>query len=150
MAADVADPLKYVVCNADEGEPGTFKDRLLVEGNPHQLIEGIFVKHFSDQFTDFAVLSRHRSDISDELWLTGAQAVKSNHADEVILVKCNRSLMTTRIETIRTFFGAVDVEFSNCPIIAAPLSIRRSSNEEAFNAVETYFTNIKKSVGFAL
>src|SRR4029077_4575011 len=30
----------YLVCNADESEPGTFKDRLLMEQDPHQLIEG--------------------------------------------------------------------------------------------------------------
>lgn len=34
---------KYVVCNADEGEPGTFKDRLILEGDPHKLIEGMLV-----------------------------------------------------------------------------------------------------------
>ncbi len=34
---------KYVVCNADEGEPGTCKDRLLMERDPHQLIEGMAV-----------------------------------------------------------------------------------------------------------
>jgi NADH-quinone oxidoreductase subunit F len=33
----------YVVCNADEGEPGTFKDRELLERDPHQLIEGIAI-----------------------------------------------------------------------------------------------------------
>ena len=32
---------KYVVCNADESEPGTFKDRELMQKNPHRLIEGI-------------------------------------------------------------------------------------------------------------
>ncbi|MCA9905231.1 MAG: NAD(P)H-dependent oxidoreductase subunit E, partial [Anaerolineae bacterium] len=31
----------YVVCNADESEPGTFKDRVLLEGRPHLLLEGI-------------------------------------------------------------------------------------------------------------
>jgi NADH-quinone oxidoreductase subunit F len=31
---------RYIVCNADESEPGTFKDHLLMERNPHQLIEG--------------------------------------------------------------------------------------------------------------
>ncbi len=31
---------KYVVCNADESEPGTFKDRLLIEKDPHAIIEG--------------------------------------------------------------------------------------------------------------
>jgi NADH-quinone oxidoreductase subunit F len=34
---------KYVCCNADESEPGTFKDRLLMQKNPHLLIEGIVI-----------------------------------------------------------------------------------------------------------
>jgi NADH-quinone oxidoreductase subunit F len=34
---------KYLVANADEMEPGTFKDRYLLEGNPHQLLEGMMV-----------------------------------------------------------------------------------------------------------
>src|SRR5206468_7879391 len=33
----------YLVCNADEGEPGTFKDRELMERDPHQLIEGMAI-----------------------------------------------------------------------------------------------------------
>ena len=33
----------YIVCNADEGEPGTFKDRPLMEEDPHQLVEGMIV-----------------------------------------------------------------------------------------------------------
>jgi len=38
---------KYLVVNADEMEPGTFKDRLLLEGDPHQLIEGIILSAFA-------------------------------------------------------------------------------------------------------
>src|SRR5258708_35299852 len=34
---------KYVVCNSDEGEPGTCKDRDILELNPHQLIEGMAI-----------------------------------------------------------------------------------------------------------
>ena len=34
---------KYLVCNADESEPGTFKDRELMQKNPHQLIEGLVI-----------------------------------------------------------------------------------------------------------
>ena len=34
---------RYIACNFDEMEPGTFKDRFLVEGDPHQLIEGIAI-----------------------------------------------------------------------------------------------------------
>jgi len=32
---------KYIICNADEGEPDTFKDRLILEGDPHAVIEGM-------------------------------------------------------------------------------------------------------------
>src|SRR6185436_3617047 len=38
---------KYLVANADEMEPGTFKDRLLMEGDPHQLIEGMIVAGYA-------------------------------------------------------------------------------------------------------
>ena len=38
---------KYVVINADEGEPGTFKDRLIMEGDPHKLIEGIMIASYA-------------------------------------------------------------------------------------------------------
>lgn len=38
-----SDEPKYLVCNADEGEPGTFKDRLLLEGCPHLIIEGMIL-----------------------------------------------------------------------------------------------------------
>jgi NADH-quinone oxidoreductase subunit F len=38
---------KYLVCNADEMEPGTFKDRLLLEGDPHQLIEGMILTAYA-------------------------------------------------------------------------------------------------------
>ncbi len=34
---------KFVVCNADEGEPGTFKDRIIMETDPHILIEGMII-----------------------------------------------------------------------------------------------------------
>ncbi len=34
---------KYVICNADEGEPGTYKDRLIMENDPHSLIEGMAI-----------------------------------------------------------------------------------------------------------
>jgi len=34
---------KYIVCNADEGDPGAFMDRAVVEGNPHSVIEGMII-----------------------------------------------------------------------------------------------------------
>lgn len=51
---------KYFIANADEMEPGSFKDRLLLEGNPHQLLEGLIIgayaiqAHFSFVFLRWA------------------------------------------------------------------------------------------------
>jgi NADH-quinone oxidoreductase subunit F len=42
MPKDTDKP-KYLVCNADESEPGSFKDRILLERGPHQLLEGILI-----------------------------------------------------------------------------------------------------------
>jgi len=38
---------KYVICNSDEGEPGTFKDRDILRYNPHQLIEGMAIAGYA-------------------------------------------------------------------------------------------------------
>jgi NADH-quinone oxidoreductase subunit F len=46
VAAQPASP-KYVVCNADESEPGTFKDRVLLEGDPYAVIEAMTIAGFA-------------------------------------------------------------------------------------------------------
>lgn len=45
----VNDEPRYLLCNADEGEPGTFKDREMMECAPHQLIEGMVISAFAIQ-----------------------------------------------------------------------------------------------------
>ena len=40
---------KYLVCNADESEPGTFKDRLLIERDPHAIVEGTLIAAYAIQ-----------------------------------------------------------------------------------------------------
>ena len=45
------EPRKYVVVNADESETGTFKDRQIIENNPHQLIEGSMIAAWAIQAT---------------------------------------------------------------------------------------------------
>jgi len=46
VAADAPFP-RYIICNADEMEPGTFKDRVLIHANPHMIIEGMIIAGFS-------------------------------------------------------------------------------------------------------
>ncbi len=43
MAIKAPGPTKYLICNADEGDPGAFMDRSVVEGNPHAVIEGMII-----------------------------------------------------------------------------------------------------------
>ncbi len=38
---------KYIICNADEGDPGAFMDRAIIEGNPHSVLEGMIIGGFA-------------------------------------------------------------------------------------------------------
>ncbi len=40
-------PVKYVVCNGDEGDPGAFMDRSMMEGDPHKIIEGMIIAGYA-------------------------------------------------------------------------------------------------------
>ncbi len=53
------DGIKYVICNADEGDPGAFMDRSLLEGNPHQVIEGMIIGAYAIGATHGYVYVRH-------------------------------------------------------------------------------------------
>jgi NADH-quinone oxidoreductase subunit F len=46
-----APPVKYIACNADEMEPGSFKDRVLMEGSPHLLLEGMLLAGYATEAT---------------------------------------------------------------------------------------------------
>ena len=43
VAAHKDAPVKYIVCNGDEGDPGAFMDRSIMEGNPHSVLEGMMI-----------------------------------------------------------------------------------------------------------
>ena len=47
FVAQESGPTKYVVCNADEGDPGAFMDRSLLEGDPHAVIEGMEIAAYA-------------------------------------------------------------------------------------------------------
>jgi NADH-quinone oxidoreductase subunit F len=52
------DPVTYLVINGDESEPATFKDHLLVERDPHQLIEGVLIAAYALQVTQAFIYLR--------------------------------------------------------------------------------------------
>jgi len=41
------DPVKYVICNGDEGDPGAFMDRLVLESDPHRVLEGLAIAAYA-------------------------------------------------------------------------------------------------------
>ncbi|MEA3332892.1 MAG: NADH-ubiquinone oxidoreductase-F iron-sulfur binding region domain-containing protein [Pseudomonadota bacterium] len=58
-AKNVAGDVKYVICNADEGDPGAYMDRSLLEGNPHAIVEGMMIGAFAIGATDGYVYVRN-------------------------------------------------------------------------------------------
>jgi NADH-quinone oxidoreductase subunit F len=51
--------LKYIICNCDEGDPGAFMDRSLMEGNPHSILEGMIIGAFAIGAQEGYIYVRH-------------------------------------------------------------------------------------------
>lgn len=51
-------PLKYIVCNADEGDPGAFMDRSLLEGDPHSILEGMAIAGYAIGASEGVIYAR--------------------------------------------------------------------------------------------
>ena len=50
---------KYLVCNADEGDPGAYMDRSVLEGNPHSILEGMLIGAYATRATEGIVYVRN-------------------------------------------------------------------------------------------
>ncbi|MCP4673981.1 MAG: NADH-quinone oxidoreductase subunit F [Deltaproteobacteria bacterium] len=57
---------RYVICNADEGDPGAFMDRSILEGNPHSVIEGMIIGAFTIGSDEGYVYVRHEYPLAVE------------------------------------------------------------------------------------
>ncbi|HZO71676.1 MAG TPA: NADH-quinone oxidoreductase subunit NuoF [Ktedonobacteraceae bacterium] len=65
------DKPRYLCCNADESEPGTFKDRMLMEKNPHMLVEGVIITSYACRVSTAFIYVR------GELALAGRQVERA-------------------------------------------------------------------------
>lgn len=78
--------IKYLIANADEMEPGTFKDRLLLESNPHLLIEGMIVSAFAIEATNAYIFLRWAYKAADKILTKAIQeAYQSGYLGKNIL-----------------------------------------------------------------
>jgi NADH-quinone oxidoreductase subunit F len=87
---------KYVVCNADESEPGTFKDRELMQKNPHLLIEGMIIAAWAAGINRSFIFIRgeyeHQADVLDaalaearEAGYLGERILNSDHTLDMVV-----------------------------------------------------------------
>jgi len=89
---------KYLCCNADESEPGAFKDRELMEKNPHQLIEGIAIAALAADTRHAFIFIRGEYDLQgDILDAAVAEAYEAGYLGEDILgSRCDLDLVVHR------------------------------------------------------
>ncbi len=89
---------RYLVCNADESEPGSFKDRLLMERAPHLLLEGILIAAFAiraektflyvrGEYGESARVLAQAIAAAREAGVLGRKALRSGFAHDVVLVR---------------------------------------------------------------
>jgi len=79
---------KYVICNADEGDPGAFMDRSVLEGDPHSVIEGMIIAAYAINATGGVIYCRAEYPLAvKRLNLALEQARKRNYLGKNILGK---------------------------------------------------------------
>jgi NADH-quinone oxidoreductase subunit F len=77
---------KYLVCNADESEPGTFKDRELMQKSPHMLVEGIMIAAYAGNISKTFIYIRGEYEMQAEILETAiAEAAGAGLIGEDIL-----------------------------------------------------------------
>ena len=92
------DKPKYLVCNADESEPGTFKDRLILEKDPHMMLEGIVIASYAikantafvyirGEFANQTVLLHEAIQEMKEKGLLGKNILSSEYDLEILVTR---------------------------------------------------------------
>jgi hypothetical protein len=93
-------------------------------------------------------LKEYEQSIVNELWISGFGAVEKRHADFVVNVVCDKSLTGTYSEEFMTFLGAINLTYSKCPLISAPLEVGLGNNftVEQKKAITKEIQDIRRKV----
>ncbi|GAA4216133.1 formate dehydrogenase iron-sulfur subunit [Sagittula marina] len=95
---DAEAPQKYIVCNADEGDSATFADRMLMEGDPFTLIEGMVIAglgvgatkgyvYLRSEYPDAIAIMTHAVEIARAEGMLGSNLMGSQHAFDIEIRK---------------------------------------------------------------
>jgi hypothetical protein len=93
-------------------------------------------------------LKEYEQSIVNELWVSGFGAVEKRHADFVVNAVCDNSLSGTYSEEFATFFGAVKLTYSKCPLISSPVDVELGNNFtfEQKKAINKEIQDIRRKV----
>ncbi|MCG2827373.1 MAG: FAD-dependent oxidoreductase, partial [Thermoplasmatales archaeon] len=69
--------VKYIVCNADEGDPGAYMNRSLLEGNPHSVLEGMLIGAYAIGATEGFIYVRHEYPLAIKNVKTAIEQMKN-------------------------------------------------------------------------
>lgn len=86
-------------------------------------------------------LEDYKQMIVNEYWVHGFDAIGQNAADEKVGLLCGKSMMGTTTETVKTFFGNVDLIMSECPTIVGPVGISTAKVDPTKKAEVYKFIN---------
>ena len=92
---------KYVVCNADEGDPGAYMDRSLLEGNPHSVIEGMIIGAYAIGAQEGIIYVRNEYPLAmRNLGIALKQAYKKGFLGKNILKSKFNDIFTEKIKDV--------------------------------------------------
>ncbi|MBN2545443.1 MAG: FAD-dependent oxidoreductase [Spirochaetes bacterium] len=138
---------KYIVCNADEGDPGAYMDRSLLEGNPHSIIEGMLIGAYATGSSEGIVYVRNEYPLAikhliialqqaREIGLLGTNILQTNFSFDIKIVKgAGAFVCGEETALIRSIEGKVGE-----PRQRPPFPIEKGINNKptSINNVETW------------
>lgn len=77
FVANRKEPVKYLICNADEGDPGAFMNRRVLEGDPHSVIEGMIIAGYASGCTQGYIYCRAEYPIAVRMLNIGLQQARN-------------------------------------------------------------------------
>tara|TARA_R110000868_G_C10973188_1_gene771562 strand:+ start:92479 stop:93426 length:948 start_codon:yes stop_codon:yes gene_type:complete len=96
---------------------GEFESRYAMIKRKVDYLDAIAAKRMS------ITVKQYKKLIINEYWVHGFDSVEEVAADEMVNVRCGKSMKGSTFQDFRTMFGTAVVEFSKCPLIQAPLSV---------------------------
>jgi NADH:ubiquinone oxidoreductase subunit F (NADH-binding)/(2Fe-2S) ferredoxin/Pyruvate/2-oxoacid:ferredoxin oxidoreductase delta subunit len=155
LASEPCHEGKFLVCNADEGDPGAYMDRSLLEGNPHQIIEGMTLGAYGTGATEGIIYVRNEYPLAikhllialrqaTQLGLLGKQILGSEFSFDIKLVKgAGAFVCGEETALMRSIEGSIGE-----PRQRPPFPVQRGINRKptVINNVETW-ANIPVIIG---